>query len=131
MSTRPDPSHGDPAGAPPGHPPAVHDPGTAAGDPQVVALAAALAEEPMLVSRTLRSFVRDGRIETIPSRDRKRRVVLLWLRETAFADAGPWSEPDVNMRLALVHRDVSALRRYLVDAGLLAREGGIYRHGPA
>ncbi len=131
MSTRPDPPHDDPAGARPAHPPVEHDPGTAAGDPEVVALAAALGEDPMFVSRTLRSFVRDGRIATIPSRERKRRVILVWLRETAFADAGPWSEPEVNMRLALVHRDVSALRRYLVDARLLAREGGVYRHGPA
>jgi hypothetical protein len=131
MSTRPDHSRDGSPGVSHEHPPAVHDPGTAAGDPQVVALAAALAEEPMFVSRTLRSFVRDGRIETIPSRDRKRRVILLWLRETAFADPGPWSEPEVNMRLGLVNRDVSALRRYLVDAGLLAREGGIYRHGPS
>ncbi len=112
-------------------PPAEHDPGTAADDPPVLALAAELDEEPMFVSRTLRAFLRDGRIETIPARDRKRRVILRWLVRTAFADPGPWTEPEVNMRLALVNRDVSALRRYLVDAGLLAREGGTYRHGPA
>ena len=31
------------------------------------------------------------------------------------------------MRLALVHPDVAALRRYLVDAKLLSRANGIYR----
>ena len=31
------------------------------------------------------------------------------------------------MRLALVHPDVAALRRYLVDAKLMARSNGISR----
>jgi hypothetical protein len=31
------------------------------------------------------------------------------------------------MRLALVHPDVAALRRCLVDGGWRTREGGIYR----
>jgi hypothetical protein len=31
------------------------------------------------------------------------------------------------MRLALLHPDVAALRRYLVDAGLMTRDAGIYR----
>jgi hypothetical protein len=131
MPTQPDGAGSVPAPDRPPYPPAEHDPGTAADDPPVLALAAELGEEPLFVSRTLRSFVRGGRIETIPARERKRRVILLWLARTAFDDPGPWTEPDVNMRLALVNRDVSALRRYLVDAGLLAREGGVYRHGPA
>jgi hypothetical protein len=113
----------------PSYPPPVHEPGTAADDPGVIALAAALAEDPMVVSRTLRAFVRDGRLTGIPARDRKRRIVLRWLRDTAFPDAGPWPEPEVSMRIALVHPDVSALRRYLVDGGLLVREAGVYRRG--
>ena len=130
MPTPPDDADPAPAPGRP-YPPAEHDVGTGAGDPQVLALAADLDEEPLFVSRTLRAFVRDGRIETIPARERKRRVILRWLVRTAFDDPGPWAESDVNMRLALVNRDVSALRRYLVDAGLLARDGGVYRHGPA
>ena len=31
------------------------------------------------------------------------------------------------MRLALLHPDVAALRRYLVDGGWMTREAGIYR----
>jgi hypothetical protein len=85
----------------------------------------------MFVSRTLRAFVRDGRLTGIPARERKRRVILRWLRHAAFADPGPWPEPEVNARVARVHPDASALRRYLVDAGLLEREVGLYRRGPA
>jgi hypothetical protein len=113
----------------PVYPPTVHGPGTAADDAEVVVLSAALGEDPMFVSRTLRSFVRDGRLTGIPARDRKKRVVIRWLRDTAFLDAGPWPEPEVNLRIALVHPDVSALRRLMVDAGLLVRDAGIYRRG--
>jgi hypothetical protein len=131
VSTSPDDPHRKPAADRRAYPPAAHDPGTAADDPPVVALAAALDEDPMFVSRTLRSFVHDGHVATIPSRERKRRVILRWLRDTSFADPGPWQEPEVNMRIALVNRDVAALRRYMVDSGLLVREGGVYRRGPA
>jgi len=31
------------------------------------------------------------------------------------------------MRLALLHPDVAALRRYLIDGGWMTREAGIYR----
>jgi hypothetical protein len=107
------------------------DPSTAADAPAVVALGAELGEDPLLVSRTLRSFVRDGRLTTIPARDRKRRVILRWLRDTCFAEDRPYPEPEVNMILGLRHTDVAALRRYLVDAGLLVRANGIYRRPPA
>jgi hypothetical protein len=33
----------------------------------------------------------------------------------------------VNQRLALFHPDVAALRRQLVDSGLMTREAGEYR----
>lgn len=33
----------------------------------------------------------------------------------------------MNEELARYHEDVAALRRYLVDAGLVTRERGIYR----
>jgi hypothetical protein len=85
------------------------------------------AEQARFDERVLRAFVRDGRLTTIPAQDRKRQVILRWLLETRFADEGPWVERDVNMRLALVHPDVAALRRYLVDARLLTRSGGVYR----
>ena len=81
--------------------------------------------------KVIHAFVRDGRLVSIPAREQKRDVILRWLLERCFPEPGAtWPEPDVNMRLALVHRDVAALRRYLVDAGYLARDAGIYRRGP-
>jgi len=81
----------------------------------------------MFVSRTLRAFVRDGRLGSIPARERKRRVILRWLLDACFREDRVYREPEVNMLLALRHRDVAALRRYLVDSGWLARAGGEYR----
>ncbi len=81
--------------------------------------------------RVRRSFIRDGRLVSIPAQDRKRQVILRWLVQTCFAEDRAYPEREVNMRLALVHPDVAALRRYLVDAKLMSRSAGEYRRaGP-
>jgi hypothetical protein len=38
-----------------------------------------------------------------------------------------YPEREVGERLAVYHEDVAALRRYLVDAGLMTRDRGEYR----
>jgi len=84
-------------------------------------------EDQAYEEKVLRSFVRGGRLVRIPARERKKRVILRWLLDTVFPDAEPLDERDVNMRLALVHADVSSLRRYLVDAGMVTRDRMVYR----
>jgi len=84
-------------------------------------------EDPAYEEKVLRSFVRGGRLVRIPARERKKRVILRWLLDAVFPDATPVDERDVNMRLALLHPDVSSLRRYLVDAGLVTRDRMVYR----
>jgi len=84
-------------------------------------------EDQAYEEKVLRAFVRGGRLVRIPARERKKRVILRWLVETVFPDAAPVEERDVNMRLALVYPDVSSLRRYLVDAGMVTRERMVYR----
>jgi DNA-binding transcriptional ArsR family regulator len=64
--------------------------------------------------RILRSFLEDGRLTTIPAQDRKKLVVLRYLAETVFAEDREYPEKEVNQRLALLHPDVAALRRYLL-----------------
>ena len=78
-------------------------------------------------ARVIQTFFHDGRLVAIPARQGKRLVILRELRERCFAEDRDYPEKDVNMRLALVHPDVAALRRYLVDANLMARSNGIYR----
>ncbi|HEY7937426.1 MAG TPA: DUF2087 domain-containing protein [Candidatus Limnocylindrales bacterium] len=80
--------------------------------------------------RVIDAFFRDGRLLSIPARQGKRLFVLRELRERCFAEDRDYPEKEVNMRLALVHPDVAALRRYLVDANLMARSNGVYRRAP-
>nr|WP_239521844.1 DUF2087 domain-containing protein [Geodermatophilus sabuli] len=73
----------------------------------------------------LSAFVREGRLVSIPAQRGKRRVVLEHL--VRVFDAGVrYPEREVNALLGVWHPDVAALRRYLVDEGLLSREAGVY-----
>jgi hypothetical protein len=73
----------------------------------------------------LSAFVRDGRLVSIPAQQSKRRVVLEHLVRV-FEPGLRYPEREVNALLAVWHPDHAALRRYLVDEGLLSREGGLY-----
>jgi DNA-binding transcriptional ArsR family regulator len=82
-------------------------------------------------AKTLRSYLVDGRLTTIPAQEKKRRIVLRFLLERVFTGDRGYSEQEVNQRLALFHPDVASLRRYLVDGGYADRAGGTYRRrGP-
>jgi hypothetical protein len=83
------------------------------------------AGEPAERARVLRAFVRDGRLLSIPAVHAKRLVVLDWLVQR-FEPGRHYSEEMVNLILAQVHPDTAALRRYLVDDELLARDHGEY-----
>ena len=73
----------------------------------------------------LSSFVRDGRLASIPAQRTKRLMVLHHLLRV-FEPGVRYPEREVNALLAVWHPDVAALRRYLVDEGLLTREAGVY-----
>jgi hypothetical protein len=77
--------------------------------------------------KVLRAFVRDGRLVSIPAKPKKRELLLSFILEQSFLEDRDYEEREVNQRLGLLHPDVAALRRYLVDAGLMTREAGIYR----
>lgn len=81
-------------------------------------------------AKVLRGYLEDGRLTTIPAHDRKRQVVLRWLCDQVFVEDRDYPEKEVNQRLALFHPDVASLRRYMVDAGLVSRERGVYRRAP-
>ncbi|MCF6743310.1 DUF2087 domain-containing protein [Blastococcus sp. KM273128] len=93
------------------------------------AAAAAPAPEPLsddpAADAVLSSFVRDGRLVSIPSQRSKRLVVLDHLVRV-FEPGVRYPEREVNALLAVWHPDVAALRRYLVDEGFLTREAGVY-----
>ena len=74
----------------------------------------------------LAAFFRNGRLETIPAA-RDRREALLAHIAKRFEPGREYGEDEVNRILQDVHPDHATLRRYLVDAGLLRRERGVYR----
>jgi hypothetical protein len=76
--------------------------------------------------KTLRDFVKDGRLIEIPASRKKRLVILGWLA-THFEPDTDLPERDVNDILARYHPDFATLRRDLVDYGFLTRDHGIYR----
>jgi len=85
--------------------------------------------EPMDADRAraavLRVFLVDGRLVAIPAARGKRRVVLEHIA-AAFEPGVRYPEADVNAILRAWHDDYAALRRYLVDEELMARDGGVY-----
>ena len=83
-----------------------------------------LSDDPA-ADAVLSSFVRDGRLLSIPAQRSKRLVVLDHLVRV-FEPGVRYPEREVNALLAVWHPDVAALRRYLVDEGLLTREAGVY-----
>jgi hypothetical protein len=76
--------------------------------------------------RVLRAFLRDGQLVSIPARAGRRRVVLEYIvRSFEPGVRLPEREVDAVLR-AFYPRDWVSLRRYLIDEGLMSREGGWY-----
>ncbi len=80
---------------------------------------------PPAASTVLRTFIRGGRLVTIPAVRAKRLVVLDHLAQE-FEPGLRYLETDVNAILAQYHPDVASLRRHLVDEGFMERESGEY-----
>jgi len=76
-------------------------------------------------ARVLATFFSGTRLTGIPEKRAKRRVVLERLVQE-FEPGIRYDEREVNFTLQLFHADYAALRRYLVDEGLMAREHGEY-----
>lgn len=80
----------------------------------------ALARDPQL-----QVFLADGRIETMPARQSRRRLMLDQIAQ-AFEPGIHYSEQNVSDFLGSLHPDYATLRRYLVDEEFLSRKGGQY-----
>ena len=74
----------------------------------------------------LRTFLAaDGRLTRMPAKFTKRRYVLEHI-VCAFEPGAKYSEVEVNAILRAFYDDCVTLRRYLIDADLMAREDGVY-----
>ena len=90
-------------------------------------------EEPEDVRKVLKSFLNaDGSLKQIPPQGNKLLIILNFIVD-AFAFDTNYSEKEVNTVLRRFYIDTAALRRYLVDNGLMDREsdGTRYWRRPA
>jgi hypothetical protein len=82
------------------------------------------------VTAVLRTFVRDGRLLSLPAQRRRRIIVLEHLAQS-FEPGISYTEAEVNAALTAWSKDSGvdhvSLRRYLVDEDLLRRVDGVYR----
>jgi hypothetical protein len=86
-----------------------------------------LEADAAFTAKTIRSFIRDGRLASIPAREKRRQVIYRYLCDEVFTEDRGYEEREVNQRLGLFHPDVATIRRGMVDAGLVTRSDGIYR----
>jgi len=76
--------------------------------------------------KTLRGYFSPyGTLISIPTQHKKLMVILRYLVKN-FEAGVQYPESQVNQILRRFHEDTAALRRYMVDNKLLAREKGIY-----
>jgi hypothetical protein len=73
----------------------------------------------------LRGYLYRGRIQTMPARRSRRRLLLDEVAQV-FEPGIRYPEPVVNQLLSAIYSDCATLRRYLVDEGFMDRAGGEY-----
>jgi hypothetical protein len=73
----------------------------------------------------LLGFLRDGKIDTMPAKQSRRRQLLAEVAQV-FEPGVRYPEGQVNITLGALYPDYAALRRYLVDEDFLDRAGGEY-----
>ena len=80
-------------------------------------------EKPDDARKVLKNYLNaDGMLKQIPPAKNRLLIVLNFIVD-AFAFDTNYTEKEVNAILRRFHLDTAALRRYLVDNGLMAREG--------
>lgn len=80
-------------------------------------------EKPEDARKVLKNYLNaDGTLKQIPSVQNRLLIILNFIVD-AFAFDTNYTEKEVNTILRRFHLDTAALRRYLVDNGLMAREG--------
>jgi DNA-binding transcriptional ArsR family regulator len=75
--------------------------------------------------KVLKAFLRKGKLTSIPAVHSKRLVILDYLARL-FEPGEAYPEKVVNERLAELHPDFAALRRYMVEEEFLHRRHGYY-----
>ena len=76
-------------------------------------------------ARVVATFIKDGRLVSIPAQYKKRRYVMEELARS-FEWGRLYDEKEVNAILKTFHHDVASLRREFIDQRIMLRENGRY-----
>lgn len=76
-------------------------------------------------ARVVATFIKDGRLVSIPAQYKKRRYVMDELARS-FEWGRLYDEKEVNAILKMFHDDVASLRREFIDQRIMMRENGRY-----
>lgn len=76
-------------------------------------------------ARVVATFIRDGRLVTIPAQYKKRRYIMEEIVR-AFEWGRLYDEKEVNAIMRTFHDDVASLRREMIDQRIMMRENGRY-----
>jgi ArsR family transcriptional regulator, arsenate/arsenite/antimonite-responsive transcriptional repressor len=76
-------------------------------------------------ARVVATFIKDGRLVSIPAQYKKRRYVIEVLARS-FEWGRLYDEKEVNAILKTFHDDVASLRREFIDQRIMMRENGRY-----
>jgi len=76
-------------------------------------------------ARVVATFIKDGRLVSIPAQYKKRRYVMEELARS-FEWGRLYDEKEVNAILKTFHEDVASLRREFIDQRIMLRENGRY-----
>lgn len=81
--------------------------------------------EEAFAREVLKTFVRQGIVIMLPAQPEKRRVLLEYMMQD-FEPGQTYTEQEVNFKILDHYDDYAALRRELVEQGLLVRKKGGY-----
>ena len=76
-------------------------------------------------ARVIATFIRDGRLVTIPAQYKKRRYIMEEIARS-FEWGRLYDEKEVNAIMHTFHDDVASLRREMIDQRIMMRENGRY-----
>jgi len=82
-------------------------------------------EEDAYRNKVLKTFLKKGRLVSIPAQLKKRQIIYETIVEE-FEPNRRYSEREVNQILVEFHDDVASLRRGLISQKLMQRQKGIY-----
>ena len=87
-----------------------------------------LPDDPAFEERVRHAFIADGRLRSIPARERKKLVIYRYLVDHVLPDPDEIvHERELNMRIGRWHPDPATIRRAFVDLGFVSRDGMAYR----